>query len=344
MQVGVAPPVHAGLLRVDDLEDVRKRMYRVYLASPMSNLPKSREKLTDSARAKIWNVLVRSRDCPFDVYDPTHHTPPSSSHSPNCVYALDHLEVASSDALVVCATSPADGIGREAEFALANRIPTLLVYRDDTRVSKLMRAQPLALPLEPVVFHRLAEVEGLLEQRLPNFGRLVVEQAAQRRALRETGSLQRLREMIIGMRLLAGMTRAALAAKVSFDLEWVCQLERHDEIIAGLSQLNLLALFQALNSRFAIRADGRIEGGFADTEAGQAVDRRLRQAWHQSLQELVEYVAVSAPAKDECILWMWGEYHEMMTQALAAREDLSVPVRFEQWHGRYRSSLDGLMF
>jgi nucleoside 2-deoxyribosyltransferase len=87
--------------------------------------------------------------------------------SPREVYARDVAWILEADVLIAEVSVPSHGVGYEVGFALENRKPTLALYQEGRKVSKMITGNPHAL-LQVRFYHEADEAVQIIRQFLAN--------------------------------------------------------------------------------------------------------------------------------------------------------------------------------
>lgn len=327
---------HVGLVTLEDLEPLRRPIHRVYLASPLTDVPKRVQRLTARAREAIKDCFIQSRYADYSVYDPFNHTRPGSKHSPDEIFAINFFEIATADLVVLCRTAPADGVGIEYNVALNYKVPTLIIHPKERRLSRLLLAEP-GIHIPPIAFDGIPDLRQDLNARMQEIALDTVTERTHRRHLKASNWHSSFRRMIIKLRIRSKITREALARACRIGTGKLKQIEQHDEIVVGLSSLESQAILQALGSRCSLRPGNGITLPESDEtdEFCDSIHLVHRPAWKESLESIVDFVMNDMPSDDDRVLQIWGGYDEMMREAVAGRESFAAPLTVEQWRTQY---------
>jgi len=66
---------------MEDLGRYLHRVFKAYVATPLTNIPSHRQTKTVRVRETVKGLLEQSQHTYFDVYNPAEHTAPGSPHS-----------------------------------------------------------------------------------------------------------------------------------------------------------------------------------------------------------------------------------------------------------------------
>lgn len=318
-----------------DLESVRRKLYRVYLISPMTDVPKRRQSLTKKVRMQTTAKLLSTSRLPFDLYDPAQHTHLGSGHLPEEVQQKNSLEVVTSDLVVWCRTSTADGAGVEFELAVKSKIPVFIIAPEKVQISRMILRR--CEHFQPLRFQSLADLRRRLDERMIEIATTTIAQAAKRRRWLGDDWAGQFRRIIIKARLSQNLSRKVLAKKSQLNEHHLQSVEECDEVAASLSQLESNAIMTALGTRFPLVA-GK---GFVPPKGARnefQIHPDLESACSESLNNLADFIVMEKPENDDLLRQLWKDYEEVVREGVAGRTDLAVPVTIERWGHLYDQS------
>lgn len=108
-----------------------------YIATALTGLDGNARDAIIFTSSKIAEV---AKGYELYMYQPRKTTDPLLHSDVNAekVYLLDRKRVVSADVLVILANEPSFGVGQELEIAASNGIPTILIAKDDSKISRMM--------------------------------------------------------------------------------------------------------------------------------------------------------------------------------------------------------------
>ncbi len=118
--------------------------YTAYIASPLTGLD-------DEAKADLERKLELLNNVCYeygiDTYNPGKFTDPDKNPEikPYIVYQTDRNKVRTSDLFVLLAMKPSFGAGQEVEIAYNSLVPMIIIYPQDSKLSRMVTGIPTKL-------------------------------------------------------------------------------------------------------------------------------------------------------------------------------------------------------
>jgi transcriptional regulator with XRE-family HTH domain len=206
-----------------------------YVATALTGLDPDAKEATDFAALKIAEV---AKAFGIYVYQPRRFTDPVANPSidPSLVYRLDKRRVVGADVLFVLANKPSFGVGQELEIAASYAKPTILLSREGSVVSRMMRGS-LANLVGEVSYASPEDLETKLRRLL---GDAVPQLRTWRQRAGKAGVV--IARRFQALREEAGYASAAeFAKRVGVPAALVEAIERGEHENIGLQLLDILA-------------------------------------------------------------------------------------------------------
>jgi len=135
-----------------------------YIATALTGLDDDARDAIMFASSKIAEV---AKEYALYVYQPRKATDPlrHKDVGASAVYRLDRRRVLDADLLIVIANRPSFGVGQEIEIAGSHSIPTILLVREGTVVSRMVTGSPANL-LDQISYGTPEELDRRLRESL----------------------------------------------------------------------------------------------------------------------------------------------------------------------------------
>jgi serine/threonine protein kinase/transcriptional regulator with XRE-family HTH domain len=155
----VLQPVRNGIDEKEPFEPLHG-----YIATALTGLDRDARDAIMFASSRISQL---SKDYDLYVYEPRKATDPllHQDVDPSVVYRIDRRRVLAADLLLVIANQPSFGVGQEIEIATAYSIPTILLIRDGSSVSRMVTGSPANI-LEVINYQTPEDLERRLRGSL----------------------------------------------------------------------------------------------------------------------------------------------------------------------------------
>ena len=151
---------------------------RGYMSSSLTSFPNLPEEESKTKRAGVLklNEQLKSmcKNLQVDLYLPQESSNPASSHddglTPDEVYLLDRWRVAEADFVIMNVSELSFGVGQEMEIANSMGIPTIILYEEDKKLSRMLKGAPCIFvppgytPDQSIITYPKDNITNLLEK------------------------------------------------------------------------------------------------------------------------------------------------------------------------------------
>lgn len=308
-------------------DDTAAEPLTVYLGAPITHVDPGTTAHYREIRRITASVFSEHG---FEVRDPADWVVHGCDSGSDYIYCLDHRWTMNADIAFFLVDTPSHGVGIEGQIAANSTIPRIVAHRATASVSRMFLGLFNAT-VASIAYGDAEDFTRRLQAAMPAIVAAVRPSSGRRRPLLGRIASARIGRAILEQRILKRVPIELLAEGTDITTSWLQRLERHDELAASLSVVELLRLIDALDCNLFI-------GSGVPTITGERAFRSWPVEIEKSLDNYLEFIVTDEPWKaDDKVFRIWEEAEEDFTAVRKLRGRLPT-ITVDEWRRRYYAS------